>query len=136
MKTYRPVGARVVAYVVSALVILVTAVISLAMPENVVFTGVQIATLALILWGVLAAMHGIARSYVRADEAGLVVRNGYRRHQIAWSEVRALVMKRGAPWPTIILKGPDERHIILFAIQGSDGKVASQAVADLAKHLS
>jgi len=113
----------------------VTVVITLAMPANVVFTGVQIATLALILLGILAAMHGIGRSYVRADDAGLVIRNGYRRHQIAWSDVHALVMKRGAPWPSVILKGPDERHIILFAIQGSDGGVASRAVAELAKHL-
>jgi hypothetical protein len=135
VKTYRPVGARIVAYVVSALVMVVTVVIVLAMPDNVVFTGVQVATLALILLAVFAAMHGIGRSYVRADETGLVIRNGFRRHHVAWSEVRAIVMKRGAPWPTVVLKGPDERHIILFAIQGSDGDVASQAVADLAKHL-
>jgi hypothetical protein len=135
VKTYRPVGARVIAYAVSALMVTVTVVIVLAMPPNVVFTGVQLATLALILLAVLAAMHGIGRSYVRADDSGLVIRNGYRRHQLAWSEVRALVMKRGAPWPSVILKGPDERHIILFAIQGSDGGVASRAVAELAKHL-
>jgi hypothetical protein len=136
VKIYRPVGARVVAYVVSALILVVTTVIAGAMPNNVVFTGIQLATLALILLGVLVAMHGIGRSYVRADDEGLVIRNGYRRHQVAWSEVRALVMKRGAPWPTVVLKGPDERHIILFAIQGSDGTMASQAVAELARHLS
>ena len=135
MKTYRPVGARIVAYGVAAALVVVTIAVSVAMPENVVFTGGQILTLLLILFGILAALHGIGRSYVRADETGLDVRNGYRQHRIAWSDVRALVMKRGAPWPTVVLKGPDERHVILFAIQGSDGAAASRAVADLAQHL-
>jgi hypothetical protein len=135
VKTYRPVGARIVAYGVGAALVVVTIAISVAMPDNVVFTAVQIGTLLLILFGVLAALHGIGRSYVRADEAGLDVRNGYRQHRIAWSDVRALVMKRGAPWPTVVLKGPEERHVILFAIQGSDGAAASRAVAELAKHL-
>jgi hypothetical protein len=136
VKTYRPVGARIVAYGVAVALIAVTVSISLAMPDNVVFTGAQVATLLLILVGILAALHGIGRSYVRADEVGLDIRNGYRRHRIAWSEVRALVMKRGAPWPTVVLKGPDERHVILFAIQGSDGAAASRAVVELAQHLS
>ena len=135
MKTYRPVGARIVAYGVAAALVVVTIAVSVAMPENVVFTGGQILTLLLILFGILAALHGIGRSYVRADETGLDIRNGYRQHRIAWSDVRALVMKRGAPWPTVVLKGPDERHVILFAIQGSDGAAASRAVADLAQHL-
>lgn len=136
MKTYRPVGARIVAYGVGLALVVVTVAIAMAMPDNVVFTGSQIATLGLILGGILAGLHGIGRSFVRVDDAGLDIRNGYRRHQIAWTEVRALVMKRGAPWPTLVLKGPEERHVILFAIQGSDGDAASRAVAELAQHLS
>ena len=136
MKTYRPVGARIVAYGVGLALVVVTTAIAMAMPENVVFTGTQIATLGLILGGILAGLHGIGRSFVRVDDTGLDIRNGYRRHQIAWTEVRALVMKRGAPWPTLVLDGPDERHLILFAIQGSDGDAASRAVAELAQHLS
>jgi hypothetical protein len=136
VKTYRPVGARVVAYGVGTALVVVTAAITMAMPENVVFTGTQIATLLMILVGILAGLHGIGRSFVRVDDAGLDIRNGYRRHRLAWTDVRALVMKRGAPWPTVVLKGPDERHVILFAIQGSDGDAASRAVAELARHLS
>jgi hypothetical protein len=136
VKTYRPVGARIVAYGVAAALIVVSFAIAAAMPKNVVFTGGQIGTLLIILLGILAALHGIGRSFVRADDTGLDILNGYRRHHIAWSEVRALVMKKGAPWPTVVLKGPDERHVILFAIQGSDGDAASRAVADLAKRLS
>jgi hypothetical protein len=135
MTTYRPIGARIVAYVVGVVIIVVSFVISAAMPKNVVFTGGQIMTLLLILLAILAALHGIGRSFVRVDDNGLDIRNGYRRHRIAWSEVRALVMKKGAPWPTVVLNGPDERHVILFAIQGSDGGAASRAVADLAKRL-
>lgn len=136
MKTYRPIGARIVAYGVAVITVVVSLVIGAAMPSNIVFTGGQIVTLLLILAAVLAALHGIGRSFVRADENGLDIRNGYKRHQIPWTEVRALVMKKGAPWPTVVLNGPDERHVILFAIQGSDGNIASRAVAELATHLS
>lgn len=135
MTTYRPIGARVVSYGVAIVLIVVSAAIAIALPDNIVFTGSQIATLGLILLGILTALHGIGRSYVRADDVGLDILNGYRRHQVAWSEIRAIAMKRGAPWPSLILKGPDERHIILFAIQGSDGDAASRAVAELVRRL-
>ena len=99
------------------------------------FTVFSLAPLLLILLAVLAALHGIGRSRVRADDSGLDIRNGYRRHRLSWGEVRAVVMKKGAPWPTVVLKGADERHIILFAIQGSDGDAARRSVAELSARL-
>lgn len=135
MTTYRPIGARIVAYGVGAALVAVSVAIAMAMPAEVVFTGSQVVTLLLILVGVLTVLHGIGRSYLKASDSGLEIRNGYRHHQVAWSEIRAIAMKRGAPWPTLVLKGPDERHIMLFAIQGSDGDAASRAVADLVSRL-
>ena len=149
MTTYRPVGARIVAYGVAVLGIVVTVAIAVALPEFVVWTPAQLVTLSAIGLGILVALHGIGRSFVRADDDGLTIVNGYRRHRLAWTEIEAIAMKRGAPWPTAILHSPlrdasvaaggapsdDERHVILFAIQGSDGEVARKAAADLAQRV-
>ena len=133
--TYRPGGARIVAYGVAAVLTVVVVAIGMALPDVVVWTPPQLFTLGLIGLGILAALHGIGRSFVRVDDDGLTVVNGYRRHRLKWSDVQAIVMKRGAPWPTAILAGTDERSVILFAIQGSDGEVARKAAADLAKRV-
>jgi hypothetical protein len=133
--TYRPGGARIVAYGVAVAIVVVTAAIAVALPDWVTMAPVEQVTLGLIGLGALAALHAIGRSYVRVEEEGLTVVNGFRRHQIAWTEIRAIAMKRGAPWPTLLMKGVDERQIILFAIQGSDGEVARRAAADLAKRV-
>ena len=133
--TYRPGGARIVAYGVAAVLAIVVIAIAVALPDFVVWTPPQLVTLGLIGLGILAALHGIGRSFVRVDDAGLTVVNGYRRHSLKWTDIQAIVMKRGAPWPTAILAGADERSVILFAIQGSDGGVARKAAADLAKRV-
>lgn len=133
--TYRPGGARIVAYGVAVIGTVVTTVIALALPDVVVWTPVQVFTLAMIGLGILAALHAIGRSYVRVDDDGVTVVNGYRHHRLAWSDISAIVMKPGAPWPTAVLKDADETHVILFAIQGSDGAVARRAAAELAKRV-
>ena len=133
--TYRPGGARIVAYGVAVVMVVVTAAIGIAMPDFVVWTGPQLVTLGLIGVGILAVLHGIGRSFVRVSDAGLTILNGYRRHELAWTDIQAIVMKRGAPWPTALLNGPDEKQIILFAIQGSDGAAARRAAEDLAKRV-
>jgi hypothetical protein len=135
MTTYRPGGARIVAYGVGVVMMVVTAAIGVAMPDFVVWTGPQLVTLGLIGLGILTVLHGIGRSFVRVSDEGLTILNGYRRHEVDWTDIQAIVMKRGAPWPTALLKGADEKQIILFAIQGSDGAVARRAAEDLAKRV-
>lgn len=133
--TYRPGGARIVAYGVAVVLAVVVVAIGVALPDFVVWTPPQLVTLSAMGLGILAVLHGIGRSFVQVDDGGLTVVNGYRRHRLEWSDIQAIVMKRGAPWPTAILAGPDERSIILFAIQGSDGDVARKAAAELAKRV-
>lgn len=133
--TYRPGGARIVAYGVAVVMAVVTVAIAVALPDFVVWTPPQLVTLGVIGLLILAVLHGIGRSFVRVDEDGLTVLNGYRRHRLAWGDIQAIVMKRGAPWPTALLRGADERSVILFAIQGSDGASARQAAAALAKRV-
>ena len=134
MTTYRPVGARVVAYGSCVALIVVTIVIGVALPAEVTFTPFELLTLAFTLLTVLAILHGIGRSYVRVDDEGLEVLNGYRRRRIPWGVMRGISMNRGAPWPTLVLQ--DDERVMLFAIQGSDGHAASDAVQDLVRRIS
>jgi hypothetical protein len=128
------VGARVVAYGGSVALIAVTIVVGIALPPEIVFTPFELITLAFTLLTMLAILHGIGRSYVRVDDEGLEILNGYRRRRIPWGVMRGISMNRGAPWPTLVLH--DDERVMLFAIQGSDGNVASAAVQDLVRRIS
>lgn len=129
LRTFRPGGSRYVAYGVAAILVVLTVIIGVALPSYVEFTPFELATLAAILLAVLALLHGVGRSFVRADEDAIVVRNGYRTHTVPWSDVIGFAMNEGAPWPTMV-HGDDER-VILFAIQRSDGPYAKDAMAYL-----
>jgi len=131
--TYRPLGVRFIAYGAAVVILVIALVIGAAMPENIVFRGVEIATLVLIYLAVVAVLHGIARSYVKASDDGLEIRNGYRRHVLPWSEIRGISMRAGAPWPTLVY-GDDER-IMMFALQGTDGSRTKQAINELVQRI-
>ncbi|GAA3532099.1 hypothetical protein GCM10022234_31420 [Aeromicrobium panaciterrae] len=134
LRTFRPGGSRIVAYAVAAIMIVLTAVIGVALPSYVEFTAFELATLAAILVAVLALLHAVGRSFVRAGEDEITIRNGYRTHTVPWSDVVGFAMNEGAPWPTMV-HGDDER-IILFAIQRSDGPYAKDAMAYLRGRLA
>jgi hypothetical protein len=131
--TYRPVGARIVAYGSSVALVVITIVIGIALPSDIEFTPAELVTLALTLGAMLAVLHGIGRSYVRADDAGLEILNGYRLHHVAWDRVRGISMNTGAPWPTLVLL--DDERVLLFAIQGTDGPAAREAVDELVRRI-
>lgn len=132
--TYRPGGARYVAYGVAVILILLTVVIGVALPPEITFTVFELITLALILGAALAMLHGVGRSRVIADERGLQVRNGYRDHQIGWQDIEGFAMNNGAPWPTLVTT--DDERVMLFAIQGTDGPRARATVDDLRQRLA
>ena len=131
--TYRPGGTRVVAYGAAVIILVVAFAIGAALPENIVFTGSQITTLVLIYLAIVAVVHGIGRSYVRASDDGLAIRNGYRQHVIPWAQVRGISMQPGAPWPTLV-HGDDERTV-LFALQGTDGPRTKKAIDELVRRI-
>lgn len=134
LKTFRPGGARIIAYVVAVLMLVMTVVIGVALPSASAFSVAEDVTLAIIILVVLALLHGVGRSFVRADDEGVEVLNGYRRHRVAWPEIAGFAMNAGAPWPTLVTRN-DER-VILFAIQGSDGPYAQEALAYLRGRLT
>lgn len=129
LRTFRPGGTRVVAYVVAVIMLVLTFAIAFALPDEIYFTTAETVTLWIIIAAVLALLHGVGRSYVRVDDTGVEVVNGYRRHQVPWSDVAGVAMNTGAPWPTLVTH--DDERVILFAIQGSDGPYAREAVAYL-----
>ena len=131
--TYRPGGTRVVAYGAAVVILVVAFAIGAALPGNIVFTGSQITTLVLIYVAIVAVLHGIGRSYVRASDDGLEIRNGYRQHVIPWGQMRGISMSPGAPWPTLV-HGDDERTV-LFALQGSDGPRTKKAIDELVRRI-
>lgn len=134
MTTYRPVGARMVAYGCSIAIVVVTIAIGIALPDEITFTPFELITLAATLLVFLSVLHGIGRSYVRLHDDELEVLNGYRRHRIPWSAMRGVSMNAGAPWPTLVLN--DDERVMLFAIQGSDGSTADgPAVQELVRRI-
>lgn len=126
LRTFRPGGTRVVAYAVAVLMLVLTAVIAAALPDEIYFTTAETVTLWILIVAVLAMLHGVGRSVVRASDDGVEVLNGYRRRFVPWERIEGFAMNRGAPWPTLVTK--DDERIILFAIQGSDRRHARDAV--------
>ncbi len=133
LRTFRPGGARIVAYGVGVIMLVITVVIGVALPDEIYFTPAEDVTLWLIIAVLLVLLHGIGRSYVRADDDGVEVLNGYRRHRIPWADIKGFAMNTGAPWPTLVTQ--DDERVNLFAIQGSDGAYAREAVAYLRNRL-
>ena len=131
--TYRPSGTRVVAYGAAVVILVMALAIGAAMPENIIFTGFQVATLVAIYLGIVGVLHGIGRSYVKASDDGLEILNGYRQHVIPWEQVRGISTRSGAPWRTLV-HGDDERTI-LFALQGTDGPRTRQAIDELVRRI-
>jgi len=124
---------RYVAYGVAVVLLVMTAAIGIALPPEITFTLAEIITLVIILGAVLAGLHGIGRSLVRVDDDGIDVVNGYRHRHFSWPQVQGFGMSQGAPWPTLVTT--DDERVILFALQGTDGPGARQALTELRARL-
>lgn len=129
--TWRPLGARVAVLFFGAMLLLICAFAWFGFDPEVRarFTTLQRSTL--LGFGLLAGVlgHALARSRVVASDRGLLVVNGYRRHDYEWAEVISIHLPPGAPWATIDLA--DGTTASLLAIQGSDGGRAREAVRAL-----
>ncbi|GGO75782.1 PH domain-containing protein [Nocardioides deserti] len=130
-RTWRPLGPRIVATVLSIgmLVILATAWISLGAETRAKFTPFQIGTIVFFVIAGGVVLHALTRSRVTATRDGLTVVNGYRSRSFDWAEVVSVNLPPGAPWVTLDLS--DGRTVSAMGIQGSDGERSRQAVRDL-----
>ncbi len=131
---FRPVGPRVIAYGVIAIITVITVVIGIELRHTTKFTAAEFVTLGAMIAATFAGLHGVARSYVEVTPAGLEILNGYRRHHLDWADIKGIAMNAGAPWPTVVLK--DDERVIIFAIQGTDGPAAREALSTIRSHIA
>ena len=134
VRRFRPVAVAIVMWMSTAVLVVMMVVGGNAIPEDYRFSVLQ----ALTLWGFIGVIallaFAVTWSNVRADAEGLTVVNGFRRHRFAWSQIAAISMRDGAPWPTLVTQ--EDRRVILFAIQGSDGDSAREAVRWLQEQIA
>lgn len=130
-RTYRPLGPRIAGLVAMAALLAVGAGAWFTFDDatRASFTTFQRGTVIALTLLALATIYSLVRSRVRADEQGLLVVNGYRRHRLAWEQVVGIHLAPGSPWVTLDVS--DGRTVSVMAIQGSDGARSRRAVREL-----
>ena len=119
-----------------------TAVWWFALPANIreLFTLSQRLTLLGVLALLVVGIVAVAASSVRADQAGLQIRNGLRTHQVPWARVHKIIFRSGDPWAMLLLTPADGSKFEvdldaekrqLMGIQAVDGDRARQAIEEL-----
>jgi hypothetical protein len=126
--SYRPLGSLVVAVLAGVCLTTVLAVMWFAFDDSVreSITAVEEATLLLFLAAALIMLYGIARTRVAYDDDGMRVRNGFREHELTWTQVDEMRLDPGMAWVTV--RTDDGRRMYVMAVQASDG---DRAVAQL-----
>ncbi len=144
--TLRPRRLRIVGTSIIILTVAVFAAGWFALPAHIraQMTLFQALTLLLMLATVPAVILSLTRSYVRADDQGLVLRNGWRTHHVTWQRVHKLLLRRGDPWGIVLLLPADGTGVQtdldtekrqIMGVQTSDGERAVRGMALLkAKH--
>jgi len=86
---------------------------------------------AMIGLGVLIGLGILAltRPRVRADAAGIKIRNVIGGYELPWSVVRAVRFDRNSPWATLDLL--DEEQVSVHALQATDKEYAVEGVRAL-----
>jgi hypothetical protein len=75
-------------------------------------------------------MLGIGLSNVRADDEGLLIRNGLRTHRIGWQQIEGFRFTAHDPWAYVLFEeDPGSRP--LMAVQRVDGERARSFVGEL-----
>jgi hypothetical protein len=129
--TWRPLGVRLAVLFFGGLlaVVCVAAWIAVGADVRDRVSLFQRITLVLIAVLVAAVAWALMRCRITADEAGLEVVNGFRRHGYEWPEILAVRMPRGAPFATLDLA--DGTNAMAMGIQSADGDRAGVAVREL-----
>ena len=129
--TWRPLGPRIAGGVAGGALLAVGTLLWLGFDAETraAVTPFQRGTVVAFLMLGFGCLYALGRSRVQAREEGLVVVNGYRRHEYHWAEVVAVRLGQGAPWVTLDLA--DGTSMPALGIQASDGERARSAVRDL-----
>jgi predicted DNA repair protein MutK len=129
--TWRPLGVRVMLWVVGALLIALLVAVWIGLGDDIRAEFTVFQRVTLVLFGVLLVVvyYGLLRCKVVASPEGLRVVNGYRDRRFEWSQVLGISLPRGAPWATLDLS--TGTTVSVMAVQGSDGDRARRAVREL-----
>jgi Bacterial PH domain len=133
---------RALAVVTVAVLCTVTFVGWFALPRDIrqLFTVSELLTLLALLGLLVGVIVAVAASSVRADEAGLQIRNGLHRYRVPWARVHKIIFRSGDPWAQLLLRPADGSEFridldaekrLLMGIQAVDGERARQAVDEL-----
>lgn len=128
----RPRRARWIAVVLAVLLVAVFSVVGALLRRS--DTGVYFRVedqVAMVLVGVFLGGAALlfARPRVRADAAGVFVRNVVSTHRLPWSLVLRVSFPDGASWARLEL--PDDEYLAVMAIQAVDRQHAVHAIRDL-----
>jgi hypothetical protein len=130
----RPQRARVIAYVLALVVVVVFTLIAFGLHGKTgdgpgyFQRGDQAAMIGLGLCAALGILL-MARPKVEADERGVRVRNIIGSYDLPWETVRAVSFGRGAPWLTLDLH--DDERVAVMAVQMADKDYAVRAARAL-----
>lgn len=130
-RVYRPYGVRMAGLAICGALVALCVITWFAFPPEIrdQFTVFQRSTLLVLFGGFIGVYYAMARSRVEARPDGLVVVNGFRRRDFEWAEVLRVSMPAGAPWVRFDIS--DGSTVSGLGIQGSDGRRAQDAVAEL-----
>ncbi len=105
------------------------AVVLRAVPTGVLFRVAD--QVAMVVLGLLIAggVLLLARPRVRADDAGIEVRNILATRYLPWELVERVAFPDGASWARLDL--PDDEYLAVLAIQAVDGQRAVEAIQEL-----
>lgn len=128
----RPRILLITAWVAAVAIVLIFAVVAYLLPE--VDTGVYFRVadqVSMLVLGLLiaAGLLLMARPRVRADAAGIEIRNIAAAHWYPWSEVVGIAFPDGASWARIDL--PDDEYLPILAVQAVDRQHAVRAIRRL-----
>ncbi|MGQ0575881.1 MAG: PH domain-containing protein [Pseudonocardia sp.] len=112
--------------VVVAALFVVIAVILRVRPTGVYFRLAD--QVAMVVLGLLIAggVLLLARPRVRADAAGIEVRNILATRYVPWDQVARVAFPDGASWARLDL--PDDEYLAVLAIQAVDGQRAVDGI--------
>jgi hypothetical protein len=134
--TWRPIGVRIAGFTAGSLLLVLALAAWFAFPAEVRddFTTYQRITMVVLTGGAYTAGWAVLRSRVTAEDARLIVVNGYRRREFEYAEILAVHLPPGAPW--VVLDLADGTSVSALGIQASDGARAKLAVRQLRSLIS
>jgi len=129
LRPHRALISSVIGAVLIAVLFVVIAVLLETTPTGVYFRLADQVSIALIGLFIAGGLLLMARPRVRADAAGIEVRNVFATRRLPWSEVVRVAFPDGASWARLDL--PDDEYLPVLAVQAVDRERAVAGITRL-----